>query len=113
MWLVIFYGAAFLIAMTPGANNLLGMHHATKYGPARALLGIVAGRLPAITLMIAAVAAGLGPLLAASETALTLIKWAGAAYLAYLGIRMLINTFRRGTLVESTVDTADGPRKSL
>ncbi|RZS37163.1 threonine/homoserine/homoserine lactone efflux protein [Herbihabitans rhizosphaerae] len=95
MWLVVFFGAAFLIAMTPGANNLLGMHHAIRHGALRALTGL-SGRLVAMALMIAAVAAGLGPLLASSELALTIIKWAGVAYLVYLGVRILVNTWRHG-----------------
>jgi threonine/homoserine/homoserine lactone efflux protein len=63
------------------------------HGVRRGLAGL-GGRLAAFTLLIAAVAAGLGQLLAASETALTIIKWAGVAYLLYLGVRLLWSTFR-------------------
>ncbi|HEY3467858.1 MAG TPA: LysE family translocator [Amycolatopsis sp.] len=92
-WLLVFFGASVLIALTPGANNLLGLHHGMTHGVRRGLAGL-AGRLAAFTLLITAVAAGLGQLLAASETALTIIKWAGAAYLLYLGLRLLWSTFR-------------------
>jgi threonine/homoserine/homoserine lactone efflux protein len=92
-WLLVFFGASVLIALTPGANNLLGLHHGMTHGVRRGLAGL-GGRLAAFTLLIAAVAAGLGQLLAASETALTIIKWAGAAYLLYLGLRLLRSTFR-------------------
>ncbi|ADJ42518.1 lysine exporter protein [Amycolatopsis mediterranei S699] len=91
MW--VFFGASVLVALTPGANNLLGLHHGMTHGVRRGLAGL-GGRLAAFTLLIAAVAAGLGQLLAASETALTIIKWAGAAYLLYLGVRLLWSTFR-------------------
>ncbi|MFI5584096.1 LysE family translocator [Amycolatopsis sp. NPDC051758] len=91
MW--VFFGASVLIALTPGANNLLGLHHGMTHGVRRGLAGL-GGRLAAFTLLITAVAAGLGQLLAASETALTIIKWAGAAYLLYLGLRLLWSTFR-------------------
>lgn len=87
MWLVVFFGAAVLVALTPGANNLLGMHHAVHHGPAKAVTALV-GRLLAFSLMIAAVVAGLGPVLAASTTALTVIKWLGVAYLVYLAARI-------------------------
>jgi threonine/homoserine/homoserine lactone efflux protein len=39
--------------------------------------------------MVGAVVAGLGPVLAASHTALTVVKWAGVAYLVYLAVRIL------------------------
>ncbi|WP_206787573.1 LysE family translocator [Amycolatopsis sp. MtRt-6] len=93
MW--VFFGASVLLALTPGANNLLGLHHGMTHGVRHGLAGL-GGRLAAFTLLIAAVAAGLGQLLAASETALTIIKWAGAAYLLYLGLRLLWSTFWGG-----------------
>ncbi|MBW4715978.1 LysE family translocator [Saccharothrix obliqua] len=87
MWLAVFFGAAVLVALTPGANNLLGMHHAVHHGPLKATTAL-SGRLCAFVLLIAAAVAGLGPLLAASQTALTVIKWLGVAYLLYLAARI-------------------------
>nr|WP_086862322.1 LysE family translocator [Amycolatopsis lexingtonensis] len=89
--MLVFFGASLLIALTPGANNLLGLHHGMTHGVRRALAGL-GGRLAAFTLLITAVAAGLGQLLAASEAALTIIKWAGVAYLLYLGVRLFRST---------------------
>ncbi|WP_410650143.1 LysE family translocator [Amycolatopsis sp. cmx-4-54] len=101
-WAVVFFGAAILVAFTPGANNLLGMHHGMTQGAWKGLAGLL-GRLAAFTVLIAAVAAGLGQLLAASELALTVIKWAGVAYLVWIGGRLLWSTFRAGrtTLVQA------------
>ena len=89
MWLAVFFGASVLVALTPGANNLLGMHHGVHHGPLRAATALL-GRLAAFSLMVGAVVAGLGPVLAASTTALTVIKWAGVAYLVYLAVRILV-----------------------
>ncbi|MEU5694299.1 LysE family translocator [Actinosynnema sp. NPDC020468] len=90
MELGVFFGAAVLVALTPGANNLLGMHHAVHRGLRTAVTALL-GRLAAFALMVAAVVVGLGPLLAASTVALTVLKWCGVAYLAYLGLRVLLD----------------------
>lgn len=100
MWLAVFFGASVLVALTPGANNLLGMHHGVHHGPLRAVVALL-GRLAAFSLMVGAVVAGLGPVLAASHTALTVIKWAGVAYLVYLAVRIL-----------TTRETAEGQVRS-
>ncbi|MFD1147991.1 LysE family translocator [Saccharothrix hoggarensis] len=99
MWPAFFFGASLLVALTPGANNLLGMHHAVHHGPLKAATALL-GRLAAFSLMVAAVVAGLGPILAASHTALTVIKWAGVAYLVYLAVRIL-----------TTKDTTETPAR--
>ncbi len=103
MWWTTFLGAAALIALTPGTNNLLGLHHGVHHGLGRALPAL-GGRLAAFTVMIAAVVAGLGPLLAASELALTILKWVGVAYLLVIGVRIVVGTFRAP--VVATVEPA-------
>ncbi|WP_410656586.1 LysE family translocator [Amycolatopsis sp. lyj-112] len=106
-WAVVFFGAAVLVAFTPGANNLLGLHHGMTQGAWKGLAGLL-GRLAAFTVLIAAVAAGLGQLLAASELALTVIKWAGVAYLVWIGGRLLWSTYRgeRTTVVKGSEGVA-------
>ncbi|MFD7653822.1 LysE family translocator [Actinosynnema sp. NPDC059797] len=91
MWLAVFFGASVLVALTPGANNLLGMQHGVHHGVGKAVTALT-GRLAAFAVMITAVVAGLGPVLSASHLALTIIKWAGVAYLVYLAIRALTAT---------------------
>ena len=85
-WLV-FLPAAVLVAASPGANNFLALANGMRSGllPAVAALS---GRLAAFGLMILLVVVGLGAVLAASETAFAVIKWAGVAYLAWLGLRL-------------------------
>lgn len=86
LWLL-FVPACFAINMAPGPNNLLSVSNAARFGFGQTMLGGV-GRLVAFAVMIALTSVGLGALLAASELAFTLIKWGGAAYLLYLGIKI-------------------------
>ena len=83
-----FLVAAVLVSLIPGANQLLGLSNGARYGAWRALTGI-AGRLAAFVVLVGLVVAGLGAVLAASTTALTVIKWVGVAYLAWLGLTTL------------------------
>lgn len=81
--------AAGLLTLTPGLDTALILRTAAVEGPRRALLaalGITTGCL----IWGAAVAVGLGALLTASQTAYTVLKCAGAAYLAWLGINLLL-----------------------
>ncbi|MBO6578087.1 MAG: LysE family translocator [Thalassospira sp.] len=84
-WLL-FAGAAIALAMAPGPNNLLAMFNGARYGVSSAAVGGI-GRIVAFALMIVVTAAGLGVVLAASETAFLVIKWGGAVYLVWLGLK--------------------------
>ncbi|GAB7046932.1 LysE family translocator [Catenuloplanes indicus] len=88
-----FIPAALLVSLIPGANQLLGLSNAVRHGPLRALAG-VGGRLAAFVVLIGLVVAGLGAILAASATALEVIKWVGVIYLAWLGITSLHGAMR-------------------
>ena len=87
--LLAFTLAASLLTVTPGLDTALILRTAAVDGRAqawRAALGINAGCL----LWGAAVAFGLGALLAVSELAYTLLKYCGAAYLCWLGLNLLL-----------------------
>ena len=87
--LVSFVLAAGLLTLTPGLDTALVLRTGMAEGPrqaAQAALGIVIGCL----IWGAAVAIGLGALLAASAVAFTLLKWLGAAYLLWLGLRLIL-----------------------
>lgn len=87
--LLAFTFAATLLTLTPGLDTALVLRTATVEGKQQALraaLGINAGCL----LWGAAVAFGLGALIAVSELAFNLLKYCGAAYLAWLGLNMLL-----------------------
>jgi threonine/homoserine/homoserine lactone efflux protein len=86
--LLLFIVAGLLLNLTPGPDVLYIVSHALKSG-ARA--GIVAafGITAGCFVHIFAAAVGVSALLAASATGFTLLKWIGAAYLVWVGIRML------------------------
>ncbi|SHN17061.1 Threonine/homoserine/homoserine lactone efflux protein [Pseudomonas asturiensis] len=87
--LLAFAFAATLLTLTPGLDTALILRTATVEGKQqafRAVLGINAGCL----LWGAVVAFGLGALIAVSELAYNVLKYCGAAYLAWLGLGMLL-----------------------
>ena len=86
MWLL-FAPACFVINMLPGPNNMMAMSNGTRFGTARASMAGV-GRLIGFAILIGLTIIGLGAVLAASETVFVVLKYVGAAYLVYLGIRL-------------------------
>lgn len=81
--------AAGLLTLTPGLDTALVLRTAAVDGPRRAAFagfGIVLGCLA----WGAAVALGLGVLLEASTLAFEILKWAGAAYLVWLGLGLIL-----------------------
>ena len=87
--LIAFTLAAALLTVTPGLDTALVLRTAAAEGARRALaaaLGICVGCLA----WGALVAVGLGILLEASELAYLALKWIGAGYLLYLGVRLIL-----------------------
>jgi threonine/homoserine/homoserine lactone efflux protein len=76
----------FLICATPGPNMLLIMTSSARSG-FRTATAAMAGCLTSLLAMMALSAAGLGALLQAFPTVFDTMRWIGAAYLAYLGIK--------------------------
>ena len=73
---------------TPGPSQLLMLTNSGVHGFQRSL-STAAGDLSANALQMLAAGLGLAAIIAASATALTIIKWAGVAYLIWLGVRMI------------------------
>ncbi len=92
--LLAFSVAAALLTITPGLDTALVLRTAAVEGGRRAALaglGIVTGCLA----WGAAVALGLGALLEASTLAFDILKWAGAAYLVWLGVGLILKPRER------------------
>ncbi|TFI58556.1 LysE family translocator [Sphingomonas parva] len=87
--LIAFIAAASILTVTPGVDTAMVLRSAAAGGPrpaAWAAAGIGLGCL----VWGLAVSAGLGALLAASPLAFTMLKWAGAAYLVFLGLKLIL-----------------------
>ena len=85
--LLLFGVASTLLAITPGPTMLLALANGIAGGLRVALFGIAGASLASSTL-IAAVALGLGSLLAASELLFNTVRVAGVVYLCWLGLKM-------------------------
>jgi threonine/homoserine/homoserine lactone efflux protein len=91
--LPLFIAAAVLLAITPGPDSTLVFAQSLRHGSRGGIvasLGVMTGCFVHVT----AASVGLSAILAASAHAFNVLKWAGAAYLAFIGIRMIIVTWR-------------------
>lgn len=82
-----FAAASSVLLVIPGPTVLLVVSYALGQGWRTALpmaIGVALGDFTAMTLSML----GLGALLATSATLFTVLKWIGAAYLVYLGIKL-------------------------
>jgi len=85
-WLTFALTSAAVVAL-PGPTVLLVVAYSLGHGRRSARAAVAGVGLGDFTAMTASLL-GLGALLAASATAFTVVKWLGAAYLLYLGVKM-------------------------
>lgn len=82
-----FTAASIVLLLIPGPTVILVVSYALTQGRRVAIAtaaGVALGDFVAMTLSLA----GLGALLLASATLFTVLKWIGAVYLVYLGVRL-------------------------
>ncbi len=102
--LLAFLAAVSVLTVTPGVDTALVLRTATVEGrrpAALAAFGVASGCL----FWGAAVSLGLGALLRASGVAYTAVKFAGAAYLLWLGIKLLAKP-------RETLDAGTSPKRA-
>lgn len=107
--------AAFVLLAIPGPAVLFVVAQSIRHGRRAGVVGVV-GLHVGTLVQVAAAAAGISALVVSSATAFSVVKYAGAAYLVFLGIQRLRSRaepipgtgegpelgriFRRGILVE-------------
>lgn len=92
--LLLFIAAGLVLNLTPGPDVMFIVANAVRGGlraGVAAALGIGAGCLVHVT----AAAAGVSALLAASSAAFSVLKWVGALYLVWVGVKMLRGALKR------------------
>lgn len=100
--------ACIVISFTPGAGAINTMSNALSQGWRRSIWGIIGQQL-ALIVHVVIVAAGVGLIVSQSELLFNIIKYAGAAYLVYLGIRLILARPALGSTADDPV--MDAPRE--
>src|SRR5438045_2557574 len=91
-----------LVALTPGPAVMCAMSQATRHGFRASLAGITGTQVGNLVFFICT-ALGLATLLKTATTAFTVLQIVGAIYLFYLGIRIIVSSFRRPTSPEAAL----------
>ena len=106
LWLT-FVAASLVLLILPGPMILLVLAYALSKGRGVAVssaLGVATGDFVAMSLSLA----GLGALVAASAALFTALKWVGAVYLVWLGIKRIRSAPTKGLSVPDTQISAGG-----
>ncbi|MAC79893.1 MAG: lysine transporter LysE [Rhodobacteraceae bacterium] len=106
LWLA-FVAASTALLLIPGPTVLLVLSYALSKGRSVAVasaLGVATGDFIAMTASLL----GLGALVLASATLFTALKWVGAAYLVWMGVKLLRSAPSEGLTVPRREVTARG-----
>ena len=87
---LVFLAAAFTLAVIPGPGMFYVLARTLRGGRREGVLSTVGTGVAGLVHTVAA-ALGVSAILATSAAAFAVVKWAGAAYLVYLGVRTLLD----------------------
>lgn len=104
--LLAFIAASIVIIVIPGPGVLFTIGRALALGRRAALVSVF-GHSAGVFIALLLVSVGLGTLLAASALALTVVKFAGALYLMYLGIQAIRERKALRAALNAQLDPAD------
>ena len=102
----------FIATSTPGPAVLFIMTNATLHGWRKAAFAALGNIVGLLCLGIISVT-GLGTILKTSEIVFNLIKYCGAAYLVYLGLKMIFQKGIDFTAIKNELIVADIPPQKL
>ena len=104
--LILFLTASLVVIVAPGPDNILVLTRGVSLGREAALASAMGASVGLVTHSLFA-AVGFSALLAQSAVAFSVVKYAGAAYLIFLGVRALLD---RNSLVLAEGARPVGPR---
>lgn len=107
--LLLFLTASLAVIVAPGPDNILVLTRGVTQGRGSALVSAAGASLGLVTHSVFA-AVGLSALLAQSAVAFSVVKYAGAAYLIYLGVRALLD---RGSFAVQADDVPSPKLKNV
>ncbi|MET4160728.1 homoserine/homoserine lactone efflux protein [Marinobacterium sp. MBR-111] len=90
--ILLFLSIAFIATITPGPAILLATSHSLAYGVKRSVFTIL-GNITGLFIMSAMSVAGLSAIILGSALLFSVVKFVGAIYLIYLGIKLWRNGF--------------------
>jgi len=90
---LLFLTAAVLLTLAPGPDTMLVLGASLSNGARGGLLAS-AGIMTGLLVHIALAVVGVSALIAASPLAFDVLRWAGAAYLIWIGVPLLVRAWR-------------------
>src|ERR1700688_896211 len=106
----VFLSAAFLLAISPGPGMLYVLARSLAGGKREGVLSAL-GTFAGGMVHVFAAAAGVSVVLAKSAVAFSAVKYLGAAYLCFLGVRMILDARRDGKSSDDAALSATLPRR--
>ncbi|QIE45431.1 LysE family translocator [Pseudohalocynthiibacter aestuariivivens] len=94
-YLIYLMAVGVFFATPPDTSQLLIISNSIRHGLRRSLWTVL-GDLSANTLQMTAAAFGLAAIIASSATAFAWIKWIGVAYLAWIGLQLMLSPEKEG-----------------
>jgi threonine/homoserine/homoserine lactone efflux protein len=106
-----FIGAALAMQLVPGPETALVISRGVGQGWRIALCTVLGMTVGAGLIQVPLLALGIASVVHSSPVAFELLRWAGAAYLIWLGVKLLLPSKRRHQVIGAT--TAAGRRTEL